>query len=152
MKNRTIVWSGERIAEPGIYANVPLEVYHSQQICDGPSVSSSGLRRALEENSGSPAHFFCEWSGNKDAVEPAEKKAWTFGRACHHLMLGQPHFGQEFVLRPDEIPDKHGIMTSWHGNKDVCRQWLAQAAAGGARWDEQNLTWVRDKKQPPLTV
>ena len=153
MKNRTIVWSGERIAKPGIYANVPLEVYHSQQICDGPSVSSSGLRRVLEENGGSPAHFFCEWSGNKEAVEPKEKKAWVFGRACHHVMLGQPDFASEFVFRPERVRDKHGIgWLEWHSNRTECRQWLAQAAAGGATWDAKREVWVRAEKQPPMTV
>jgi len=30
------------ITEPGIYRNVPMDVYHSD-CCDGPSISSSGL-------------------------------------------------------------------------------------------------------------
>jgi len=152
MKDRTLVWDGKKIVQPGIYANVPLDVYHSQDICDGPSVSSSGLRRVLEENNGSPAHFYCEWSGNPNRVEPPEKKAWIFGRACHHHLLGQPNFSEHFIFRPDEVPDRHGILTSWHGNKDVCKQWLAQAAAGGARWDRERYRWTRDAEQRPLTV
>jgi PDDEXK-like domain of unknown function (DUF3799) len=152
MKDKTIVWDGKQITKPGIYADIPLDVYHSQEIADAPSVSSSGLRRVLEENSGSPAHFYCEWSGNPQRVEAPDKKAWAFGRACHHLLLGQPNFAREFVFRPDELPDKYGIITLWHGNKDVCRQWLAQAAAGGARWDHQRGRWTRDAKQGPLTV
>jgi len=152
MKDKTIIWDGEKITRPGIYAGVPLDIYHSQTICDGPSVSSSGLRRVLEENGGSPAHFYAEWSGNPNQIDLPEKKVWTFGRACHHLMLGQPNFAQEFVFRPEELPDKNGILTEWQGNKTVCRQWLLQAAAGGARWDDARKKWTRDAMQGPLTV
>lgn len=152
MKDRTKIWNGKQITEPGIYSGIPLDVYHSQNILPGPSFSSSNLRRVLEENSGSPAHCFVEWSGNPDQVEPPEKKTWLIGRAIHHLILGQDQFSREFIFRPEELPDKHGIITSWHGNKIVCQQWLAQAAAGGARWDGTKLVWVPDASQPPLTV
>ncbi len=149
---KTQIWNGEKITKAGIYAEVPLDVYHSQEICDGPSVSSSGLRRVLEENGGSPAHFFAESSLNPDRGDPPEKKAWNFGRACHHLMLGQVNFSREFVFRPEELPDKHGLITTWQGNKTVCRLWMAQAARGGARWDNGRMIWIADETQPPLTV
>jgi PDDEXK-like uncharacterized protein DUF3799 len=152
MKEKTRVWDGKKITKPGIYKDVPLDDYHSQDICDGPSVSSSGLRRVLEENNGSPAHFYCEWSGNPERVEQPDKKAWIFGRACHHVMLGQPDLQKWFVFRPEEVPDKYGILTSWHGNKDACKQWLAQAAAGGALWDDARKRWLKAKGQGPLTV
>jgi hypothetical protein len=41
-------WNGATITSPGVYSDVPLDIYHSQEICDGPSVSSTGLRRVLE--------------------------------------------------------------------------------------------------------
>jgi PDDEXK-like domain of unknown function (DUF3799) len=154
MKDKTIMWTGGKITKPGVYAGVPLDLYHSQSICDGPSVSSSGLRRALEENGGSPAHFYCEWSGNPEQVELSDivKKHFAFGRACHHWLLAQPDFAREFVFRPEELPDRHGVMTTWHGNKIVCQEWTRQAAAGGARWIADRNRWVVDKKQGPLTV
>src|SRR6516165_9526480 len=70
-----IKWDGKAISKPGIYSGIPLEVYHSQKICDGPSVSSTGLRRTLEINGGSPLHFWDEWSGNPDCAEPEDKPA-----------------------------------------------------------------------------
>jgi len=153
VKDKTIVWSGELpIKRPGIYAEVPLDIYHGQKICPGPSVSSTGLRRVLEENGGSPKHFYAEWSGNPKQIELAEKKHWTFGRAVHHLMLGQPDFAREFVFRPTEIPDQNGILVAWQSNKTICREWMAQAAFGGARWDDARHRWIDDPKQAPLTV
>lgn len=151
MKHKTKVWDGEVISEPGIYSNVPLDVYHSQNICAGPSVSSSGLRRVLEENNGSPAHFYAEWSGNPERIE-VEKEAYIFGRACHHYLLGQPDFAKHFVIRPDELPDAHGVIVAWQSNKTICRDWVTQAGRGGACWDQRKLKWVKDPAQGPLTV
>jgi hypothetical protein len=152
MRKLTTVWDGKTITKPGIYANIPLEAYHSQTILDGPSVSSSQLRRVLEENGGSPAHMYCEWSGNPDYIDQENNKALVLGRATHHLLLGQAKFSEEFVIRPEEIPDQHGILVAWQGNKTVCRDWLARAAAGGLRWHAERHKWTVDPKQRPLTV
>lgn len=152
MKTSTVKWTGERINKPGVYAGIPLDTYHSQAICDGPSVSSSNLRHALEENGGSPAHFYCSWSGNPDRADERDESHFVFGRALHHYLLGQPDFHREFVVKPAQLPDKHGILTEWQGNKDVCRTWLVQAAAGGAVWHPRRNVWIADKDQPPLTV
>jgi len=95
-----IRWDGKPISKPGIYAGIPLEVYHSQAICVGPSVSSSNLRRVLEQNKGSPRHMYQEWSGNPRRVEPEERAHLTVGRATHHLVLGEADFKQHFAIRP----------------------------------------------------
>jgi len=145
-------WNGKPVTKAGVYSEVPLDVYHSQEICDGPSVSSSGLRRILTDNGGSPAHFWCEWSANPNRIEAAESAALTFGRAAHHLLLGQTFFSVLFVVRPEEIPDKAGVLTSWDGRKTVCQDWLKLAARGGFRWDTKLLKWVEAPGQPPLTV
>lgn len=150
MKN-TIAWDGKQITKPGVYSGIPIDRYH-EQITDGWSVSSSNLRRVLEENGGSPAHFWHEWSANPNRGEPAEREHFVFGRAVHHWLLGEAHFNREFTVRPKQVKDKHGIATEWQGNKTVCRDWLAQAAAGGAVWHERRMVWIEDKDQPPLTV
>ena len=104
-----IKWDGKQISRSGLYSNVPLEVYHSQKILDGPSVSSTGLRRVLEVNGGSPAHFYDQWSGNPDCAEPEDKPHFMLGRAAHFLFLEgatrSKAFSKSFAMRPDEFPD-----------------------------------------------
>lgn len=128
----SIIWDGKPISRAGLFASIPLSVYHSQKICIGSSVSSSGLRRALEINGGSPAHFYCEWSGNPDCIEREEEsKSLILGRAVHHLMLGQPNFSKLFVIRPDELVDEQtGELRPWNGNRTVCKRWLAEMPKG----------------------
>jgi len=119
---KAIRWDGQKIKEPGIYSDVPLSVYHGQAICPGPSVSSSGLRRVLEINGGSPAHFYSEWSGNAEKIEVEDSKAFYLGRAAHHLMLGQPHFARSFAIRPAHYTD--------YRTKEA-REWRDQKIAEG---------------------
>jgi hypothetical protein len=129
---KDIVWDGKPISKPGMYRDIDIETYHGQVICAGPSVSSSGLRRCLEVNGGSPAHFYCEWSGNPSRVEAAEKTHFVIGRALHHLMLGQPFFAKSFIIRPEELPHyKTGELRAWHGNNTECKEWLAKTALSG---------------------
>lgn len=86
------------ITEPGIY-DVPNEVYHSQEVCDGPSVSASGLVAVENE---SPLHFWNGWSGNPDAVRDATP-ALSFGTAVHMHLLEPALFEARVAVRP--FPD-----------------------------------------------
>jgi hypothetical protein len=105
MKTKTILWDGKPIDRPCIIKDMPLSAYHGQ-CCFDWSVSSTNLRRVLECNGGSPAHFFCEWSGNPNRVEADEEKAhFVLGRAVHHLLLGEKSFGASFAIRPSEWRD-----------------------------------------------
>lgn len=105
MKTKTIMWDGKAVDKPCVIKDMPLEIYHSQ-CCVGPSVSSSNLRRVLDVNGGSPAHFWCEWSGNPNRIEADEEKMhFVLGRAVHHLLLGEKSFGAIFAIRPDEWRD-----------------------------------------------
>lgn len=92
-----IKWSGQKISQPGIYSGVPMDVYHGPDLCDGPSVSSSGLRRLSNE---SPAHYWCESPYNPNRVEQKETEALVFGRAAHHLLLGEDDFNTHYIVRP----------------------------------------------------
>lgn len=114
---------GMVISEPGIYSGVPMSVYHSQTLCDGPSISSSGLRRIFNE---SPAHFYCTWDGNPDRETAGDSAAFTLGRAAHHLLLGEDDFSTLFIQRPEELDGK-----PWQGNRTVCREWSAAQEAAG---------------------
>lgn len=129
MKIKTIEWDGRAITKPGLYSQVPLANYHAADICDGPSVSSSGLRKIFNE---SPAHFYSQWAGNPNRIDPGDKKAFVLGRAVHHLMLGEPFFAKLFCVRPTELPNyRTGEMRPWHGNNTECKEWLAARAKEG---------------------
>lgn len=134
---KVIPWkNGEVITEPGIYSGVPMSAYHGQDICDGPSISSTGLRKLFSE---SPAHFYDTWSGNPDAEDQSDKAAFTLGRAAHHLILGEDDYSSLFVQRPAEIGDK-----PWQGNRTECKDWLkAQAKAGRTVLTEEQVKSIR---------
>jgi hypothetical protein len=118
-------WDDLPISEPGLLSDVPISTYHGQP-CIGPSVSSSGLRTFLNE---SPAHFYDEWSGNPDRAERDDTKAFAFGRACHHLILGEAEFSKHFAIRPDTYPSDPS--KPWSGNASDCKAWLAKEALEG---------------------
>lgn len=118
---KTIEWDGKPISKPGLYSKIPLNVYHSQSICDGPSVSSSGLRTLFSQ---SPAHFYTMWSGNPEREEKDEKAHMIVGRAAHHLMLGEPFFAKLFCVQPAEYPDaKTGELKKWTYAAGYCKDW-----------------------------
>lgn len=117
-------WDGKKITKAGCYKGIPMDVYHSGDLCDGPSISSSGLRKIFNE---SPAHYFDQSPYNPNGVEQdEEKEAFILGRAAHNLLLGEPHFAREFVIRPSELPHyKTGVLRPWHGNNTECKEWVA---------------------------
>lgn len=124
-----IQWNGKTIKKPGIYAGIPLARYHAGDICDAPSVSSSGLRTIVDDSAAaywvkSPYNDERDKSEDEDAA--AQSQAMVLGRAVHHISLGQPNFRKEFAVRPDEL-----LGEKWQGNRKVCREWLAKAAADG---------------------
>jgi hypothetical protein len=107
-----------------------MSAYHSGRLCaSGPSLSSSGLRTIFHE---SEAHFFDKWPLNPDHAEQEESEALVLGRAVHHLLLGQPKFASEFVIRPDEVPaGEKGEMVKWDGKRNWCKNWLNKQASQG---------------------
>jgi hypothetical protein len=113
-----ILAPGAKITEPGVW-DLTMDQYHGQP-CDGPSVSSSGLRTIWSE---SPAHFWLESSLNPNRPEPDERPHFSLGRAAHHLLfLGRKGFDDEFVTRPPQWSD-------WR-TKDA-REWKASAVLAG---------------------
>lgn len=104
---RPQVWDGKPIKMPGIYSGIPLESYHSADICIEPSISSSGLRRLYNPApwvKASPAHYWMQSPYNPNRVEDEEEsKALVLGRAAHHLLFGEAGFKEEYVMRPDTI-------------------------------------------------
>lgn len=96
-----IPWDGQKITKAGIYSGVPMEAYHSD-ICDGPSISSSGLRLL---DSRSPAHYWAQSYLNPNRKPEEQKDAFDFGRAAHTLLLGESDFKKRYAVRPDEWSD-----------------------------------------------
>ena len=111
---------GEIITEPGIY-EMPLAWHHSD-CCDGPSVTSTGLRKLDLET---PQHFYDTWSGNPDRDRTADEKLleadyFRIGRAAHLKMLEPQLFERNIAVRPT-------LWDSWR-TKDA-QNWLAEMKA-----------------------
>lgn len=123
MTIKTIKWDGHQITKPGIYAGIALSTYHRSDICDGPSISSSGLRTIFHQ---SPAHFFENWHGNPKRSESPESRAFIVGRALHHTILGEKFFAKLFAVEPSEWPDEAGEVRPWNNNRTVCKKWHAE--------------------------
>ena len=123
-------WDGEPIKRPGVYSGIPLDLYHSADICVEPSISSSGLRLIYSPFpwvKASPAHYWCQSPYNPDAEEDVdEKEAFILGRAAHHLLFGEAAFHELFVVRPLTINGE-----AWHGNKTICKLWLEKQRDAG---------------------
>ena len=97
-----IKYAGELITAPGLYVDMPMDTYHGQP-CDGPSISSSGLRTIWAQ---SPAHYYLNSSLNPDREEQEQKKHFNIGRAAHHLLLqGREGFEEQYAVRPERFPD-----------------------------------------------
>lgn len=112
----SIRWDGQRITKPGVYAGIPLDDYHRGDICDGPSVSSTSLRRLIDE---SPAHCWAHLPLNPNRVEDkGDNEARNLGRATHHLICGEIGFAEQFVIQPETIDGE-----KWNGNRTVCKKW-----------------------------
>jgi hypothetical protein len=114
---KVIPWDGQRISVPGIYSNMPLAHYHRGDICDGPSISSSGLRLMRK----GPAYFWDKSALNplRDASDD-DNEAYILGRAAHHVICREVGFSKHFVIHSDKAPDGK----AWHGNNKSCVAWI----------------------------
>lgn len=117
---RDISYQGGKIARSGVYRHMPMSVYHSD-CCDGPSISSSGLREIAPPD-GCPLKFWDNSYLNPDRAPEEPKDHFNLGKAVHTLLLGEDGFRDEFVVRPEEFPDY---------KTKAAREWRdAQIAAG----------------------
>lgn len=93
---------GQLITEPGAY-RLSMSWYHSQ-CCDGPSISSSGLRTIVNE---SPWHFWCSSDLNPERLpETDDSAALILGKAAHAIVLGDEVFDDHFIYEPEDAPRK----------------------------------------------
>lgn len=128
-----IRWNGEPISKPGVYSHVPIAAYHGGDLCDGPSISSSGLRTIFDPGKG-PMAYWIESPLNPLRILPGEKEAFILGRAAHHLVLGEIEFARHFTVEPATYPDaKTGEPKAWNNNANFCREWRAHVIEGEGR-------------------
>ena len=118
---RFIKWADGSIGKPGLYSDMTLEQYHSRDVCDGVSISSSGLRTIFNE---SPAHYWASSVYNKDRIEQEESREMVIGRAMHHLMLGEAYFAQVFRRAPTEVPDAKNVLQPWSLRTNYAKEWM----------------------------
>ena len=129
--NPIMAWDGTTITRPGFYAGVPMSAYHSGQLCSGPTLTSSGMRKITRL---SEAHFFDTWPLNPEYDKAAfanEADALLLGRALHHLTLGMPAFKEEFAFEPDTLLDSKGNVTEFSYRLNSAKEWRAEMQAAG---------------------
>lgn len=94
---------GETVTGPGAY-RCSMAHYHSQDICPGPSVSSTGLRKIAMQ---SPHAFWKTWDGNPNRYPEKELgDSLILGRASHALILGDEVFDEHFIYVPEDAPQR----------------------------------------------
>lgn len=128
-----IPWDGNPISKPGIYSGVPMRVYHGPDLCVGPSISSSGLRKIFNESAMS---YWVTSPYNPLRLPEDEKEAYILGRGAHHLVLGEADFRRYFLIRPEvypETPKKGEIPDLW---------WEPSEEDPGKTWNS-NGTWAK---------
>jgi hypothetical protein len=86
---------GETVTKPGLY-RTPLSHYHTQDICPGVSMSSSGLRDVMK----CPQYFWRYSQLNPDRYIRSVNHAMIFGRAAHALLLGDEVFDDHYIVSP----------------------------------------------------
>lgn len=96
-------YRGGKVTEPGVYRYMPMSVYHSD-CCDGPSISSSGLREIAPPD-GCPVKFWDNSYLNPDRAPEEQKDHFSLGKAVHTLLLGEEGFRDQYVIRPEEFGD-----------------------------------------------
>lgn len=125
-----IKWDGKPITKPGIYSGIDIETYHTN-LCDGPSISSSGLRKIVSE---SPADYWATSYLNPARDEDddtEESSALLLGRAVHHLILGEKNFRDSFVIQPETYIHPKDGKKPWSNNATVCKEWRAEQRKAG---------------------
>jgi PDDEXK-like domain of unknown function (DUF3799) len=115
------VWTKGSISKPGIYSNIPLDTYHRADMCDGVSVSSSGLRTIFAE---SPAHYWCGSPLNPRRIEKKVPRHFVLGRAMHHLAMGEADFAHTFCETPSHVRREDGEVVKWSGRTNEAKRWL----------------------------
>lgn len=120
-----------QVVRDGAY-RMSMALYHSQRVCPGPSVSSTGIRKAALQS----AHAFWKSSDmNPHRYPPKDDSdALILGKAAHSLILGDEVFDEHFVYVPKNAPKKPTAPQI--AAYDRTGAWSDAAAEGGPWWAE----------------
>lgn len=86
------------ITEPGAYPGIDGERYHAEEICDGPSISSTGLK-TIEGKSA--LHYWYNSPLNADRPQQEQKSHFNVGKAVHDLLLLEGLFPKNYFILPE---------------------------------------------------
>lgn len=91
----------EQISEPGAY-RCSMDLYHSQRICPGVSISSSGIRTVTKAS----PHAFWKTSDLNPKRYPKKDPGdgMILGSGAHCLILGDEVFSEKFIYVPADAP------------------------------------------------
>lgn len=121
---------GEVVTEPGAY-RMSMDWYHSQDVCPGPSVSSTGIRKAALE---SPHAFWKTFDGNPNRYPKKDPgDSLILGRAAHSLLLGDEVFDEHFIYVPSDAPQRPTATQVKAFERDGA--WSESAAPRAEFWD-----------------
>ena len=121
---------GQQVTEPGAY-RMSMAWYHSQDVCPGPSVSSTGIRKAALE---SPHAFWKTFDGNPNRYPPKPPSdSLILGRAAHSLILGDEVFDEHFIYVPKDAPRRPTATQIKAFERDG--KWSDAAKEGAAFWE-----------------
>ena len=126
-----VIPDGMPVPGPGLY-RMSMTHYHSQACCPGPSVSSTGIRKAALQ---SPHAFWKTWDGNPDRYPPKpEGDSLVLGKAAHSLILGDEVFREHFIFVPEDAPRRPTATQIKAFERDG--EWSEAAAPGAEFWAE----------------
>lgn len=127
----TDIPDGQTVPGPGAY-RMSMAHYHSQAVCPGPSVSSTGIRKAALE---SPHAFWKSFDGNPNRYPKKEDSdSLILGKAAHSLLLGDEVFDQNFIYVPKDAPRRPTVVQIKNYERDG--EWSDAAKEGGEFWAE----------------
>lgn len=92
------------IMEPGAYPDISAEDYHDREICDAPSISSSGVKLITKK---SPRHYWYQSNLNPDRVHQPEKQHFALGKALHDMLLLGDRVASHYHVLPEGFNAAH---------------------------------------------
>lgn len=129
--NITEIPDGKQVTEPGAY-RMGMEWYHTQGVCPGPSVSSTGLRKIALQ---SPWGFWRTWKGNPDRLpDKPPSDSLILGKAAHSLILGDEIFDDNFIFVPEGAPQRPTATQIAAYERDG--KWSENAYPRAVFWDD----------------